>query len=125
MLVRNPANSVVAPKPDRKPPETLTVGEVQQLFNEVKDHRYFPIYCIGVGCGLGEGEILGLRKKDVSLEKGIIKVEQTVVSIRGKILIGEPKDVVHLAGIGSRLRLAHHLRCVIPHRVGCASRTIF
>lgn len=92
MLIRNPANSVVAPKPDKKPPETLSVGEIQKFFDVAKDHRYFPIYAIAVGCGLREGEILGLRKKDVSLAEGVLKVEQTVVSIRGKISLGEPKS---------------------------------
>lgn len=67
ILVRNPADSAQPPKPDDRPLQTLGVGQFQALLESVRDHPYYPIYCVAIGCGLREGEILGLRKQDVLL----------------------------------------------------------
>ncbi len=90
-LARNPASAVTPPKPIKRAPEILSVDQIKKFFEAVKDHRYYPIYLIAVGCGLREGEILGLERKDVSLDEGILQVRQTVVSIRGRLSLGEPK----------------------------------
>lgn len=92
LIIRNPTDAVTAPTPPKTPPETLSVDQINTFFDVVRDHMYFPIYCIAVGCGLREGEILGLRKMDISLDDGILQVRQTVVSIRGKLSLGEPKS---------------------------------
>lgn len=39
-----------------------------------------------------EGEILGLRHEDLSLDTSTLQVTQTVYNIRGKTYIGEPKS---------------------------------
>lgn len=92
LIVRNPAVLTQPPTPEDKPLQTLTVDQIQKLLDAVKGHRWYPIYCIAVGCGLREGEILGLRKQDISLEDGVLKVEQTIYSIKGKLFIGTPKS---------------------------------
>jgi integrase len=92
LIVRNPTDAVSAPRPPRIPPETLTVAEINTFLVVVRNHQYFPIYCIAIGCGLREGEILGLRKQDVDLENEVLQVRQTVVSVHGKLSFGEPKS---------------------------------
>jgi integrase len=92
LIVRNPTDAVTAPIPPKRPPETLTIDQINSFFEVVKDHMYYPIYCLAIGCGLREGEILGLRKMDVSLTEGVLQVRQTIVTIRGCLSIGEPKS---------------------------------
>ena len=91
LLIKNPTGAVTPPTPLKKAPETLSVSQIKAFLEVVKDHRWYPIYLIAVGCGLREGEILGLEARDVDLERGQISVRQTVVYIRGKLSIGEPK----------------------------------
>lgn len=91
LLARNPTDRVVPPVPEKKAPVTLSVEELKYFLESVKEHRFYPIYLIAIGCGLREGEILGLEAKDIDLEQGLISVRQTVVDIRGKIHINEPK----------------------------------
>ncbi len=91
LLVKNPTSSVTPPAPIKKAPETLSVDQIKVFLKAVEGHRFYPIYLIAIGCGLREGEILGLEARDIDIEKGIISVRQTVVYIRGKLSLGEPK----------------------------------
>lgn len=92
LLARNPTDGVQPPNPGKKAPETLSVAQLQSFLDAVKPHRWYPIYCIAIGCGLREGEILGLRKQDVDLTDGVIHVQQTVDYIAGHSVIGTPKS---------------------------------
>lgn len=63
--------------------EALTV-EQQNLFTEYlrnspKYSRWYPLFFIMANTGLRVGELTGLRWKDVSLEKGTISVNHTLV----------------------------------------------
>jgi len=91
LLARNPASAVTTPKPIKRAPEILSVDQIKIFFQTVKDHRFYPIYLIAVGCDLREGEILGLERKDINLEEGILQVRQTVVSIRVNYQLGNLK----------------------------------
>jgi integrase len=98
--VRNPADSAQPPKADDRPIQTLGTGEFQALLEAVRYHPYFPIYCIAIGCGLREGEILGLRKQDVLMDQGLIRVEQVVSQVRGKLFFGYPKSEASKRTVG-------------------------
>jgi integrase len=91
LLVKNPTDAVQAPTPGKKTPETLTVDQLTKFLAAVKDHRWYPIYTIAIGCGLREGEILGLRKVDVDLINQVIHINQVVNYIAGKLSISTPK----------------------------------
>jgi integrase len=92
LLVRNPADAAQPPKPDDKPLQTLGEAQFKALLEGVRDHPYYPIYCVAIGCGLREGEILGLRKQDVLLDQGLLRVEQVISQVRGKTFFGYPKS---------------------------------
>jgi integrase len=100
LIVRNPADSAQPPKADDRPIQTLGTGEFQALLEAVRYHPYFPIYCIAIGCGLREGEILGLRKQDVLMDQGLIRVEQVVSQVRGKLFFGYPKSEASKRTVG-------------------------
>ena len=91
LLTSNPTSKVTPPVPSKKAPQTLSVEQIRKLLEVVRGHPYYPIYLIAIGCGLREGEILGLETKDIDLENSQIAIRQTVVSIRGKTSINEPK----------------------------------
>lgn len=91
LIVRNPTDVVSAPKPPKKALKLLTEEQTIIFLEFVKNHRWYPIYLIGVATGMREGEILGLRWEDVDFKSSSISVNQTVESIRGRLSIGQPK----------------------------------
>ena len=84
LVVRNVTDLVDTPSPDRKPPEIWSPEQVNTFLEAVKEHRYFPIYVVAVYTGMRQGEILGIHKSDVDLEKGVIHVRYQIQPIRGK-----------------------------------------
>jgi integrase len=88
-LARNPADALKRlPKVERKPIAALTVEQSQRLLAAIK-HRttYWPAM-LGLATGLRRGEILALRWRNVDLDRGMIRVveslEQTKAGLRFK-----------------------------------------
>ena len=88
-LARNPADALKRlPKVERKPPATLTVEQSQRLLTEIKHTTtYWPVL-LALATGLRPGEILALRWCNVDLDRGAIRVvdslEQTKAGLRFK-----------------------------------------
>jgi integrase len=110
LIAKNPALSVQPPTPDNLPIRTLTVDEIRTVLEHIRGTRWYPIYCIAIGCGLRESEILGLRKQDVQLNEGVLRVEQTIYTIKGKVFIGSPKSASSRRVVGLPDFVAFSLR---------------
>ena len=90
VLVRNPADAFKRrlPKVERKEIVTLTAEESEQLLESIKDTRtYWPVL-LALATGMRRGEILALRWKNVDLDRGVLRVvqslEQTKTELRFK-----------------------------------------
>jgi integrase len=92
LLIRNPTDAVSPPQPQKQAPVTLSVDQIKKFLESVKDHSYYHIYLLAVGCGLREGEILALEGRDIRLPEGAISVRQTLIMIGGKLELGVPKS---------------------------------
>lgn len=53
--------------------------------------RLHPLWVLLATTGMRRGEALGLRWSDVDLDAGRLRVVQTVIQVRSKVTIGEPK----------------------------------
>jgi len=92
LVVRNVADLVDPPRVTKKAPLTLTETQTKLFLEEVKGHRWFPIYLLAIVGGLREGELLGLHIEDISLERGTVYVHRAIQYLPGKGLIEtEPK----------------------------------
>ena len=92
LVIRNVADLVDVPSPSRKPPNIWTVDQVQQFLRATEGHRFYPMYVVAIYCGLRKGEILGLHKDDIRIDKGVINVRHQVTYVRGRgSVISEPK----------------------------------
>lgn len=70
-----------------------TVREVDALEQAMPEHLRL-IVLLATWCQLRRGELLGLRRKDIDLANGLLRVEQSrTITMRGKSLIKEPKSV--------------------------------
>jgi len=91
ILGRNPAELVTAPSIRKKAMRTLTPGEVEVLLENASSNQFYPVYYTAISSGLRQGELLGLRWRDLDLDLMSISVSQTLYKRRGVCTFKEPK----------------------------------
>lgn len=92
LVSRNVTDLVDKPKIEKKSFKTWSVDDVNKFLNAVAEHRWYPIYALAIHTGLRQGELLGIHKEDIDLDKGIINVRHQISSIRGQgLTVTEPK----------------------------------
>jgi integrase len=80
LLVKNPCTGVRLPRPDDEEVEPLTPEQVDTFLSLVdsldrgRPHRNAALYHIAIRCGLRQGELIGLRWKDVDLGRRELRV---------------------------------------------------
>jgi integrase len=71
--------------------EPLTLTQLERLVAAMPEkHRVLTL--LAAWCGLRFGELAELRRKDVDLNRGILKVRRGVVRVDGTTLVGDPKS---------------------------------
>lgn len=90
LIVRNTADAVEPPKPDRYEMSILDAEQIKLLLNELNtlmlDENigyYAPPIIFGIYTGMRRGEILGLREKDINFENKTAAVCQTLQRVDG------------------------------------------
>ena len=69
-----------------------TVREVEELEEAMPEHLRL-IVLLATWCQLRRAELLGLRRSDIDLANGLLRIEQSrTITMRGKSLIKEPKS---------------------------------
>lgn len=53
--------------------------------------QYRALVLLGAWCALRSGELLELRRRDVDVVHGTVRVERAVSWVRGKAVTGHPK----------------------------------
>ncbi|MFD8652879.1 tyrosine-type recombinase/integrase [Streptomyces mirabilis] len=92
LLPRNPcsAKSVRPPTAERRRVVPWLPSQVRAVRAGLPE-RYRPMVDIGAGCGLRQGEIVGLAEDALDFEDGILRVVRQVKLIRGKAVFAPPK----------------------------------
>ena len=88
---RNPASLVQPPRVPRREERALPPDEVVALLNAARGDRLEALYILGVTTGMREGELLGLRWRDVDLDTGLLTVRYALVALPGELRIMETK----------------------------------
>ena len=91
LISRNVCSLVHAPRPDKKAASFYTKEELSTLLEAVKGHRWELVYILLVYGGFREGEVLGIHIEDCDMVNRIINVRHQVVTVKGGMIIGEPK----------------------------------
>lgn len=92
-IVKNPcsARSVQPPRPPERRPVPWTLEQVNAI-RAAMPLRYRPVVDLGAGCGMRQGEILGLAEDDVDLDGGWVHVTHQLKRVRSRLVYGLPKS---------------------------------
>ena len=92
LLERNPAATVELP-PVRKPRVSAwSAEELGRFLDLVSGDRLHLLYLLLGLVGLRRGEAVALRWCDLDLNRGLLRVEQSAVRVRGTTVTGSPKS---------------------------------
>jgi integrase len=92
-LISNNVCDDVRPPPMRpKEKETWTSETITKFLESIKDNQYYPVLHTLIYTGMRRSELLGLRWKDVDLEKGFLRVNQSMHQLaKGQFDFEPPK----------------------------------
>ncbi|MEU1761005.1 tyrosine-type recombinase/integrase [Micromonospora sp. NPDC005223] len=92
-IAKNPcsAKSVTAPRPVQRRIVPLRYDQVSAIRGGLAQ-RYRAMVDLGAGCGLRQGEILGLGVDDIDLDAGWVHVSRQVKLVRSRLVFGLPKN---------------------------------
>jgi integrase len=93
LIARNPADVLARhlPKVERKEMVTLTAEQAAQLLESIKRSRsYWPVL-IALSTGMRRGEILALRWRNIDLERGIVRVVESLEQTKAALRFKAPK----------------------------------
>ena len=109
LLGRNPAELVDPPRPRPKAMRSLTPEEAESLLNAASDNRFYPVIYTALSSGLRQAELLGLRWRDVDMERGSISVNRVLYKRRGVCEFKEPKTPKSRRYVSMTSKLAAYL----------------
>ncbi|MGH9025171.1 MAG: tyrosine-type recombinase/integrase [Acidimicrobiia bacterium] len=94
-LARNPADAADPPRGGQKSDgvyswDAATLREFLAA-SSASDDRFHALWALLATTGMRRGEALGLRWSDVDVDAGRLRVMQTIIQVRSKVTVGEPK----------------------------------
>jgi integrase len=88
----NPTDLVDAPRPEPLEMNALSPDEARRLLEAARGDRLEALYALAVTTGMRQGELLGLRWRDVELEQRSLRVTTSLQYVPGKGLrLSPPK----------------------------------
>ena len=92
MLPYNPTEGVVLPKIEEYNAEIYTDEEIQLAINTARGTSAFLLVFLGLAVGLRRGELDALKWQHIDLTKGIVKIVDNRVSVKGGTKTKDPKS---------------------------------
>jgi len=91
LIATNPckARSVRLPSRQQKNVQPWPVEQVEAVIDALPD-RYRATAVVTAGCGLRQGEVFGLRARDIDFLRKQVHVEQQVKVVRSQLVIDRP-----------------------------------
>ena len=92
LIVKNPcrASSVKLPKREQRKMEPWPLERAEAVIDALPE-RYRAIGVVAAGCGLRQGEVFGLRLRDIDFLRWQLHVEQQVKIVRSAVVLDRPK----------------------------------
>jgi len=71
--------------------QVASLAELAVMVEAVPEHRR-PLLLLAAWCGLRFGELAELRRADVDLDAGVLRVQRGVTRAAGQVFVGDPKS---------------------------------
>lgn len=84
LIPRNVCDVVASPTPTRATISPLDAAQIRQLLDAASGDRFAALYHVALTTGMRLGELLGLRWRDVDLERGSLAVRQQINRMVGQ-----------------------------------------
>jgi len=97
--------------------EPLTVSQLNRLANAMPPRLRMAVL-LGCWCALRYGELSELRRSDVDLSAGTLRISRGVVKVKGAYLVGDTKTDAGLRTVHIPLALAEDLELHLSRHVG-------
>jgi integrase len=117
-IAKNPCHAQTLRPPKTGPSKVVpfTRDQVRTLRGNFQE-RYAVAVDLGAGCGMRQGEILGLSVDDIDFDRGVIHVVRQIKIVGNRLVFGLPKgrktrDVPLPSSVATRLRA--HLEAFPP-----------
>jgi integrase len=117
LVPRNATELVTAPRPAPNEIQPLDSEQVKTLLEAAHGECFEALYLLAIHTGLRQGELLGLKWKDVDLENGLIRVRRTLTRNRGCLLLSEPKTKRSRRAVRLTEQAVHTLREHLAHQI--------
>jgi integrase len=91
IVVRNVTELASPPRPRRVEMQTWTAEELRAFLKHVEGERLYAVWILAASTGMRRGEVLGLRWRDVDLDRARASVRQTLVLAGRQVVTSEPK----------------------------------
>src|SRR3990170_8395961 len=92
LRMANPMNNVARPQKERREMRVLDEEQMRLFLAEAKrSSQYHRLYLAAALTGMRQGELLGLRWRDLDLTLGVASVQQTFYRLNGKGIPEESK----------------------------------
>lgn len=92
LIIRNPADAVVAPRFKRKEMYVLSKEQTLEFLENINGHRDYPIILTAIYTGLRRGELLGLKWEDIDFARNTLIVRRQLQYVSGQgLLFRAPK----------------------------------
>lgn len=76
ILTSSPLQYVDSPRVAKRPMRVYDAEQLAVLLGHAEGHRYYEVYLTAATTGLRQGELLGLRRSDINLDRGIAQLQQ-------------------------------------------------
>lgn len=91
ILIRNVCRMVDPPRAEQFEIMPLSPDQARAFRTAARGHDDEALYVLALTTGMRQGEILGLRWRDVDLQNGFVSVARSLVSQDGVMKLDEPK----------------------------------
>ncbi len=91
LVVRNVCDAVAPPSVPKSNITPLSAEQASKLLSTADGDRLEALYVLAIGTGMRMGELFALQWSDVDLDSEALTVRQTLVEVKGKLSLAEPK----------------------------------